>query len=208
VIAAVRRGLEILAAAFGPLHGTIQRHRAEARDEVCRICRDLAAKPATHLGSDHAKLVFRDPGDDRAQETKDVRILRRVPQRQLAGGPAPLRERRARLHRVGDEPLLDDPLLDDDLGIRECRVDVAARHGPVEGFVAGHRGMQLRRPWLGCRLRIGHRRKRLVIDLDELERIRGLIRRFGDDNRHDVADVAHDVAAHALVRRDIEVGVR
>ena len=65
----------------------------------------------------------------------------------------------------------------------------------------GDAGMQLRRPGFGCRLGVGHRRKRLVVDLDELERVGGLVGCFGDDHRDDVAHVADDVAAHALVRR-------
>ena len=40
---------------------------------------------------------------------------------------AVLRERRARLHRVGDQALVDDAFLDDDVGGLERRLDVAAR---------------------------------------------------------------------------------
>ncbi len=208
VIASVRRRLEVLAAGLGPLDGTIQCHRAETRDEVGRIGRDLAAEPASHFGSDHAQLVFGHAGDDRAQETQDVRILCRVPQRQLAGRAAPLRERRARLHRVRDQPLLHDALFDDDFRVREGGVDVSACHSPVEGLVAGHLGMKLRRPWRDGGASIGDRGQRLVFHVDELERVIGLIRGFGDDDRHDVPDVSDDVAAHALVRGDVEIRIR
>ena len=208
VIAPVRRCLVILAAGFGPLHRTIQRHRAETGDEICRIRRDLAAKPAAYLRCNHTELVFGNTGDDRAQEAKDVRILRRVPQRQLAGCAAPLRQRRSRLHRIGDEPLLDDAFLDDDFCVLERRVDVSAGHRPMKGLVAGHLRVKLRRTRFGRGLSIGHRRERLVIDVDELERVVGLIRGFGDDDRHDIAHIPDDVAAHALVRRDVEVCVR
>ena len=150
VIAAVGRRLVVLAARLGPLHGRPQLHRAEARDEVGRIRRDLAAEAAADLRRDHPQLVFRDTGDDRAQEAQDVRILRRVPQRQLAGGAAPLGQRRARLHRVRNQPLLDDALLDDDLGVLERRVDVAAGDRPVEGLVVRDVGVQLRRARLQC----------------------------------------------------------
>ena len=56
--------------------------------------------------------------------------------------------------------------------------------------------MQLRRARLRRRcLRVDHRRQRLVVDVDQLERVVGLIRRLGDDHGDDVADVADDVAA-------------
>ena len=61
---------------------------------------------------------------------------------------APLRERRARLHRVRNQPLLDDAVLDHDLGVLERRVDVAAGDDPVERLVARHVGVQLRRAGL------------------------------------------------------------
>ena len=151
VIAAMRRRLVVLAARLGPLDRAVQPHRAEARDEVRRIRRDLAAEAAADFRGDHAELVLRHAGDDRAEEAQDVRVLRRVPERQLARRAAPLRERRARLHRVRNQPLLDDAFLDDDLGGPERRVDVAAGDGPVKRLVVRHVGVQLWRARLRAR---------------------------------------------------------
>ena len=106
----------------------------------------LLPNPPPTSGAITRSLSSGTPVTTEQQEAKDVRILRRVPQRQLAGCAAPLRERRARLHRVRDEPLLDDALLDDDFGVRERGVDVAACDRPVEGLVVRHLGMKLRRP--------------------------------------------------------------
>jgi len=122
----MRRGLVVLAPGFRPFDREAELHGAEDRDEVGRIRGNLAAEPAAHLWRDDPQLVLGHAGDDRAEKSKDVWILRRVPQRQLTRGAAPLREGGARLHRVGDEPLVDDPLLDDHLGVLERRVDVAA----------------------------------------------------------------------------------
>ena len=130
VIAAVRRRLVVLAARLRPLDRPVEPHRAEAGDEVGRIGGDLAAEAAADFGRDHPQLVFGHAGDDRAEEPQDVRVLRRVPQRQLAGRAAPLRQRGTRFHRVRNQPLLDDPLLDHDLGVLERRVDVAAGRPP------------------------------------------------------------------------------
>ena len=104
------------------------------------ICGDLAAEAAADLRRDDAQLVLGHAGDERHDEADDVRVLRRVPQRQLAGRRRELRDRAARLHRRRDQPLLDDAIADDDVGRRERGVDVAARDGPVERDVAGRLG--------------------------------------------------------------------
>ena len=136
-----------------------------------------------------------------------MRILRGVPKCELARGAAPFRERRARLHRVRNQPLLDDALLDDEVGLRERRVDVAAADRPVERFVVRNIRMQLRRARFVRRHRIDDRGQRLVVDVDELERVVRLIRRFGDDDADDVADVADEVARAAAVCRHLQVRV-
>ena len=124
----------------------------------------------------------------------------------LAG--AHLRQRRARLHRVRDQALLDDPLVDHQLGVLERRVDVAAGDDPVERLIARHVGVQLRRAGLHGLLGVGHRRQRLVVDVDQLERIVGALLRLGHDNGDDVADVADGILRGAGIGRDLELGVR
>src|SRR5205823_5203018 len=118
--AAVRRALVVLTPRFRPLDGPIQLLRAEDGDEVGGIRRYLAAETAAYIGCDHAKLVFGHTRHDRAEKANDVGILRCVPQRYLAGCSGPLRESRAWLHGVRNEPLLEDSLLYDDSGILEC----------------------------------------------------------------------------------------
>ena len=146
VIAAVRRRLIVLAARLGPLHGTAELHRAERGDELARILRDLAAEAAADFGRDTRSLSSGTP------VTTDVakrRMCGFCVVFQIVSSPVarhPLRDRRARLHRGRNQPLLDDPLVHHDhAGRRERGIDVAARHRPVKGPVVRDVRMQLRR---------------------------------------------------------------
>ena len=116
MIAAVRRRLVVLRAGLDPLHRTPELHRAEHRDEVALDLRNLAAEAAADFRRDHAKAIFGNAADERHDEADDVRVLRRVPERQLAGRRDVVRERAARLHRRRDQPLLNDAIADDDVG--------------------------------------------------------------------------------------------
>ncbi len=79
---------------------------------------------------------------------------------------APCRERRARLHRVRNQPLLNDPFLDDDVGVLERGVEVAAGDRPVKRLVAGDVGVKLRRAGHRGLWRIDDGGQRLVVDVD------------------------------------------
>ena len=207
VVPSVRRRLVVLAARLAPLDGSPEPHAAEDGDEVGGVGGDLAAKPAAYLRRDHPDLVFAQPAHERRQEPHDVRILRRVPERQLPGGRGVAGQRRSRLHRVRDQPLLNDAVRHHDLGVLEGGVDVATRHHPVERLVARDLLMQLRGARLRRGLRVGHRRQRLVIDLDQLERVLGGVSVLGHDHRDDVADVAHHVLGDAVIGGDLQVRV-
>ncbi len=153
MIAAMRRRLIVLAAGFGPLDRAAQLHRAERGDEFAGVRGDLAAEPAAHFRSDHAQLVLGHAGDERSEEAEDVRVLRRVPERQLAGRGDPVGQRRSRFHRGRNQPLLDDAILDDDIGFGERGVHVTAGHDPVKRLVVRNVGVNLRRArrrWLSA----------------------------------------------------------
>ncbi len=162
VIAAVRGRLIVLRPRLDPLHRTSQLHRAERGHEVALDLRDLAAESAAHFRRDHPQTVFGHAGHERHDEAHDVRVLRRVPQRELAGCRRELRHRATRLHGGRDQPLLDDPVAHDDIGRAEGRVDVSAGDGPVERLVARRLGMELRRAGFRRGARIDHRWQRLV----------------------------------------------
>ena len=207
VIAAVRRRDIVLAARLGPLDRPIQRHGAEHGDEISGIGRHLAAEPAADLRRDHAQLVLRHAGDRRTQEAEDVRVLRGDPEGQLTRRAAPLRQRGARLHGIRDEALLDDPLLDHDFGVREGAVDVSLREHPMKRLVLGHVGVQLRGVRFGGELRVGDRRQRFVVDVDQVEGIVGLVGRLGHHHPDDIADITDRVVGGALVAGDLQVRV-
>ena len=99
--------------------------------------------------------------------------------------------------------------LDHDVGLLERRVDVAAGDRPVERDVVRRFGVQLRRARLRRLLRVDDGRQRLVVDVDQVERVVRLVRRLGDDDRDGVADVADDVLGDARDRAPIfKFGVR
>ena len=208
MIAAVRCRLIVLAPRFVPLDRPIQLSRTKHREKVGGVRRNLAAEATAHLRGDDADPVFRNSRHHRDQKTQDVRILRRIPQRELARRAAPFGERGSRFHRVRDQSLLHDPLIDDDVRVRKCRIHVAAVQRPVKREVIGNVGMQLRRARLHGLLGIDGARERFVLDVDELERVVGLIRRLGHHDRHDIANIAHDVLGDARIGRDLEVGIR
>ena len=79
--------------------------------------------------------------------------------------------RAARLHRVGDEPLLHEALPDDDFGVVERAVGVAIGELPVERLIAGRFVVQLRRASGQRLLCVGDDGQRLVVDVDQVERV-------------------------------------
>ena len=93
------------------------------------------------------------PTKAREHQPRDMRVLRGRVEREVLLGRVVVAERRARLHGVRDEPVVDDVELDDMRGLGERRVGrrlVADR--PVEDQVVRRLGMDLRRagfhaPW-------------------------------------------------------------
>ena len=206
MVATVRRRLIVLGSCFGPLDRASQLHRAEHGDEVAGDLRDLAAKAAADFRRDDPQAILRDACDERHHEPHDVRVLRRIPERELAGRGHELRHRAARFHRIRDEPLLHDALADDDVSALERRIDVAARHRPVKRDVVRRFGVERRRPLLRSLLRIDDGRQRLVLDIDQLERVLRLVRRFGDNDGDRVAHVLDRVLGERVIRRGLQIG--
>ena len=78
----------------------------------------------------------------------------------------------------------------------------------MEGQVARRFGVQLRGAVRGRLVRIHHGRQRFVVDVDQLERIVGLVVRFGDDHGDGVTNVADDIGGDGAIRRDVQPGIR
>ena len=168
---------------------------------------DLAPEPAADLRRDHPDLVLAQSAHARREEPHDVRVLRRVPERQLPGRGGVAGQRRPRLDRVRDQPLLDDAVGEDDLGLLEGGVDVATGHRPVERLVTRDLVVELGCPVLGRLLGVDHRRERLVVHLDQLERVLGSIPVLGHQHRDDVTHVAHHVLREAVIGGHLQIRV-
>ena len=209
VIPAVDRGLVPLAAGGRPLHGPARLHGAEHGYGLVRVVGNLAAEAAAHLGGDDPHLVLRHTGDHGREEPDYVRVLGRRPEGQLPGGLRPLGDRGARLHGVRYQALVEYPLLDHHVGAGEGLVGViAARHHPVERLVVGRVLVELRGAIAHCLLGVDDRRKRVVLDLDELQRILGCVAVLRNHHRHGVPLVPHRVVGDREMVDRLEVGVR
>ena len=191
VVAAMRRRHIILASLFGPFYRATQLFGGPHGQDIARIERNLAAKAAAHVAGNDAQPVFRDAGDQRAQQTGHMGVLAGVPEGHLFGARIPACHRGVCLHRVGDEALVDEVRLDDPVGGGESGVNIAIGKLPVEGEIARHVIVQQRRARFQRFGLIGDGGQWLVIDVNQVERVFGGIRVFGDDDGHAVAGIAH-----------------
>ncbi len=153
----------------GMLHGAILRSPL-AHARVASV--DTAA---ADVRGDDPDLVLGQPGDQRVQGAVGVRRLRGGPHRELPGDRVHLGHRAAGLQRRRVRARVQHVLGDHHVRGREGRVG----RGPVAGrpvedvvvllaghVVADHRGTGVQRPG-----RVHHHGQRLVLDLDQLQRV-------------------------------------
>jgi hypothetical protein len=131
-----------------------------------------------------------------------MRVLAGRIKRVLAGRAVVFADRGARLHRVGDEPVVDEVELDDARRLADRCLD---RGGiaelPVVADIAGRLRPDLRRAGLQRRDDVDDRRLDRVIDRDLLSGVARLRQAVGDDHGHRVADMAHAVNREHRMRR-------
>ena len=166
---------QVAEAVLDPLHRPADQQRGGRRDDVARVDRHLVPEAAADVGRDDPDLVLGQARHDREQRAVGVRRLRRHVDRRLAGrrvhvgnAPAALQRRRVaarvegveRHHAVGLRERAVGGLLVAGLPV----VDVV--RGLALLVVADHRRAVRERL-----LRRGHRRQRLVVDVDQLERV-------------------------------------
>ena len=153
VVAAMRVGHEGLGALGGPLDRPADPRRRPGDHRLFVVAEDLATEAATHVGRHHTQLVLGNAQHEgRQDETQHMRVLRRRPERVVAGALVVLRRRGARLHGVGDQAVVDDVDLGDVRRLGESRIDVGLHADlPVVDQVARRLGMNLGRA-LGERL--------------------------------------------------------
>ena len=105
------------------------------------------------------------------------------------------------LQRLATRAVPAEPVPHDDVGLGEVTLDVAEVEGALVGAVR-FQGLVHQRGAVGQgALRVGHRRQRLVLDLDELQRVLRQVTAVRDDDRDALADVPH------LLRRQAAPGV-
>jgi hypothetical protein len=107
VVAAVRVGQEALAALAVHLMA-VELLGRPGQAHVLGVQEDLGAEAAAHVGRDHAHLVLgQAQHEGRHQQALDVRVLVGHVQRVVVGAAAVAADGRARLDRVGNQPVVD-----------------------------------------------------------------------------------------------------
>ena len=131
-----------------------------------------------------------------------MRKLARRPHRVVVAAGVVLRHGGARLHRIADQAVIDQADLGDMRRISKRRsrgLGIAAL--PVETGVVGNLIKNRSGAWANGVEDADHRRQHLVVDFDRFGRLAGLIERFGDHERHRIADTADLVDRHRRARR-------
>ena len=112
------------------------------------------------------------------------------------------------LHRVRYEPLVQDALLDHHLRGVERRVYVSARHDPVERLVVRRVLMELGSALVHRLVRLHDHRQRLVVHLDQLQRVLCGVPAVRHHDRDGVSLVSDHVVRDRRMVDRLEVRVR
>ena len=176
--------------------------RGPGEDRFLGIMENLGAEPAAHIRCDDPKLVLGDLQHEGAhQEANDMWVLGRGEERVLARRAIEIRNRRAGLHRVGDQPVVDQVDGDDMVCRSEGRVDgILFADLPIEAAIVWHVVMHERATGKGG-VHIDDSRQYAVVDFDEFAGITCGVARGGDNDRHLVADIAHFLVRQGRVPR-------
>ena len=201
-IAAVRGGQELIEAGRRPLHRAADLAGGEDDGDVLGVHAGFHAEAAADIADDDADLVVRDAQRAGNAVAGAGRRLARQAQRHAIGFGVIVRERAARLHRGGDQPLVDQVQRHDMRGRSErglARRGIAVHH--LRGDVAGGGRPDQRRA-------VGHRLVQadddgqvFVFDGNRFQRVLRLLRRFGDDRHDGFADEAHHAVGQRRAQR-------
>ena len=182
-VASVDRSHVVLGSLLRPLHRAAETACERDRERALAVDLELRAEASTDVGCDHADLGLGDAEHELQREARDVRRLRRRPERDLAGR-ADLREHATGLDRVRDEPRLVVAARDDDVGGVDRCLDVVGLELPDVALVRAEVLVHERSAVRERLLDVGVRRERLVVDLDELRRVLREGTALGHDDGH------------------------
>ena len=193
VVTAMRVGQEALGAFGRPLHRAAAHELGRpGADHLFGVDEDLGAEAAAHVRRNHAQLVLgRQAVEGRDHQAGHMRVLAGGVERVVLGTRVVVANGRARLHGVGDQPVVDQVDLGDVRGLLEGGVRrgfIADR--PVEHPVVGRHLVDLRLVAHGVG-HVHHMRQHAVIDVNRRGGGLGKVTRLGNDDGHVVAHVAH-----------------
>ena len=190
---------QVLDPVFDPANGDAQLHRREPHEHDVGVDRRLDAVAAARVRrgeQPELRAGQAERGSRDAVEREGPLEVR--PGRQRPGGGVPVGDDGVTLDRGGAPAWECEALPHDEVGAVEGRVRVAVREAAVGGDEARR---------LGCDEGIHDRVERLVVDLDELERVLGRIAIACDDDGQGLACVPCDLARGGVVRdRALDTG--
>ena len=211
LVAAVRRGLVVLAARLGPLDRPAELAGDDQREDLLGVDVELGAEAAAHVGGHDAQLVLGDARGEREHHAQHVGDLGGGVQGELVGRRDRRHDDGARLHRRRQQTLLAEPARDHDrvvTGGRDGLVEVrpGTREVEQEALVGALVAVHQRRTLLEGLLHVHDRRELFVLDRDGLEGVGRGVAVAGDDDGDTVADVAHLIDCQRGVYRRDHVG--
>ena len=208
VVAGERRAHQVLAAVLHPLHRLAGDDRADDGEHVAGVDADLVAEAAADVRRDDLDLVLRDAGDQRVDRAVRVRRLVGRVDGQLAGHRVHRRDGAAGLHRRGMHAGVEHLLRRRRPRRRRTprSVSAASPDSQSKMWLSVLPSMSSRMTGASgssARLASTTGGQRLVVDLDQLQRVPGDVLGVGDDERDLLVLEAHLVGGqHRLhVRR-------
>ncbi len=196
VVAPLAVDKEMLGALADPFDRPADAPGGERRQRVLVIDERLGAEAAADVRGDHPDLADRHAEDIGDVVAHAVAALGAEGEREAAALRVVLGDDAARLHVVGDDPVVDDlhpryPRRAGEGGVGRRLVAAV----DLEGDVGREFGPDRRRAVGKRRLHVGDDRQRLVVDRDRVRRGLRRLDVIGDDEGDRIADVADGIPA-------------
>jgi hypothetical protein len=202
VVAAMGVGHERLRPFGGPLDRAFGLHRRPKAGDLFGIDVDFRAEAAADIGRDHAQLVFGgDVVERRQHQTGDMRVLAGGVKGIVILGRVIGGDRRARLHRIGRQPVVGQRHGGDMGRCRQRRIGRGlVADLPVIDQIARRVVVDLRCARCQRLVGAGDGGQFVIADLDRLGGDPRLGLGFGDHHRDRVADIAHPLGGECRPR--------